>query len=137
MPVTLIAKRPKKIKYPKELRTWGDHIRKHRLYLGKLQKEVACLIGVNKATIWNWEHGMEPEIRYLPNIVEFLGYVPLICVPKTLGERIMIVRQVSGMSQEELARSIGIDPGTLGKWERDKSRPTEKLFKRLKTKFNF
>ena len=53
----------------------GDHLRKRRLDLGLLQREVAEQIGVDAMTICNWEKQRTvPEIRCMPRIIEFLGY---------------------------------------------------------------
>jgi DNA-binding XRE family transcriptional regulator len=41
--------------YPKLLQSLGDHLRKHRLDLGLLQREVAMQLGVAPATYPNWE----------------------------------------------------------------------------------
>lgn len=64
----------------------GDHIRKKRLDLGLTQIEVAEIIGVKESTVWNWEHGTEPELRHIPKIIEFLGYVPFECPEDTIGK---------------------------------------------------
>jgi transcriptional regulator with XRE-family HTH domain len=64
----------------------GEHIRKRRLDLGLLQLEVATMIEVTESTIWNWEHGTEPELRHMPKIIEFLGYVPFECPGDPLGK---------------------------------------------------
>ena len=53
--------------------TLGDHLRRRRLELGLHQKDVAKIIGVTTSSIWNWEHGAEPELRYQPQIITFLG----------------------------------------------------------------
>ena len=55
--------------YPLEARTLGEHIRKRRLDLGLLQIEVAVEIGVTKSTVWNWEHGTEPELKHVPAVL--------------------------------------------------------------------
>ena len=54
----------------------GDHIRKKRMDLGLLQREVAEIISVTVSSIYNWEHGTEPELQYNPSIIKFLGYIP-------------------------------------------------------------
>ncbi len=60
-----------------ELRTLGDHIRKRRLDLGLLQRDVAARIGSDTSSVTNWEKGhTEPENRFLPAILELLGYDP-------------------------------------------------------------
>jgi DNA-binding XRE family transcriptional regulator len=40
------------------------------------QKDVAVQIGVTSSTIWNWEHGWTIDKRFVPLIVDFLGYHP-------------------------------------------------------------
>ncbi|MGH7773938.1 MAG: helix-turn-helix domain-containing protein [Candidatus Binatia bacterium] len=76
----LQAPKPRPPKYPQELKTLGDHIRKRRLDLGLLQKEVAERIGVDEGTLFNWERNKTlPQIRHIPKITQFLGYNPLSC----------------------------------------------------------
>src|ERR1700720_743605 len=43
----LSTQKPKSSVYPKELKTLGDHIRRRRLDLGLLQRQVAQLISVD------------------------------------------------------------------------------------------
>jgi transcriptional regulator with XRE-family HTH domain len=60
------------------LKTLGDHIRKRRLDLGLLQKEVAEQLGVDTASIGNWEsNDSQPTVHCLPGIIAFLGHNPL------------------------------------------------------------
>jgi transcriptional regulator with XRE-family HTH domain len=52
------------------LKTLGDHIRKRRLDLGLLQREVAAKLSVTESTIWNWESNTtDPALRLLPAII--------------------------------------------------------------------
>ncbi len=52
-------------------------MRKRRLDLGLLQKEVAQELGVTKDTVRNWEAGRtRPARLFLCRIVGFLGYSP-------------------------------------------------------------
>jgi DNA-binding XRE family transcriptional regulator len=51
-------------RYPIQLQRLGDHIRKRRLDLGLLQKQVAVRLGADPKTINNWEMGkFEPTLR--------------------------------------------------------------------------
>ena len=59
--------------YPANPETIGEHIRKKRIDLGLMQKEVAGIIGVTESSIWNWEHGMNPGKRYMKRIEGFLS----------------------------------------------------------------
>lgn len=54
--IELKAPKPPPAGYPKILKTLGDHIRKKRLDLGLLQKDVAKIIGTTESTIWNREN---------------------------------------------------------------------------------
>jgi len=84
-----------------------------------LQRELAKLLVVDPATITNWEKGhTKPPLRYLPKIIQFLGYSPLGDEQKTLGEKLLIYRPIQGIKQKDLARRIGIDPATLSRIER-------------------
>ena len=52
-------------------------MKRRRLDLGLLQKEVADQIGANPWTIANWEKGKtKPAARFIPAIIGFLGYDP-------------------------------------------------------------
>ena len=45
--------------------------------LGITQKEAARRIGANQWTVINWEKGRtEPAVRFVPRIIQFLGYEP-------------------------------------------------------------
>ena len=102
----------------------GDHLRKRRLDFGLLQKDIALKIGVNKATITNWEINHNyPELRFIPAIIEFLGYWPYDTPADNLGQQIIAKRTKLGLSQKELAQRLGVDPSTLGRWEQGKGQP--------------
>jgi len=59
--------------YPKELLTYGDHIRKKRLDLNLLQSDVAKIINVTTDTIINWElHRTKPATFQILKINKFL-----------------------------------------------------------------
>jgi transcriptional regulator with XRE-family HTH domain len=91
------------------------------------------MVGVNGGTITNWEKNKSnPTLRSMPKIIEFLEYEPGTKLnPKGIGEQLLGYRKARGLSQRKLAKSLSIDPGTLGRWERDESFPTGKLKTRL------
>jgi transcriptional regulator with XRE-family HTH domain len=135
--ISLKGQKPLHQAYPKELNTLGDHLRKKRLDLKLLQKDVAKIIGVEEATIWNWENNRSsPKLRHIPKIIEFLGYTPLNTYAKTFGESIVSYRSLSGITQKELAKSLGIDATTLARWERNKSTPRKESLERLEVLFH-
>ena len=117
--------------YPKTLKTLGNHLRKRRLDLGLLQKEVAECLGVTTDTITNWElNRTEPGIHCYPAIIEFLGYVPF-SMGETFPEKLKAYRMVNGLTQRQLARELGVDPTTVMKWEAGTSRPREETRERV------
>ena len=131
--VTLSAKKPLSGAYPVSLTTLGDHIRKRRLDLNLLQKDVAIMLVVDTTTINNWERNRcQPRLYLFPRIAKFLGYSPFPTEAKTtIGEAIRAYRLMHGLSQKKMAKSLGIDPTTLTRWEKGKGRPGNKLHKRL------
>ncbi|MBI4182604.1 MAG: helix-turn-helix transcriptional regulator [Proteobacteria bacterium] len=53
----------------------------------------------------------------MPSIIAFLGSDP--CpASRSLGEQLMSARRRRGFSQREAAKLLGVDVGTLGRWER-------------------
>jgi site-specific DNA recombinase len=113
-----------RVRIPTELCTIGDHIRRRRLTLKLTQEQVGEKFGVTEASVYNWESDdSKPSTEYMPAIIEFLGYNPL-PPAKTLGERLIRHRTSLGLTQSESARRIGVDPGTLARWERDDRKPT-------------
>ena len=113
----LRASKPRPVHYPKQINTLGDHIRKRRLDLKLLQKQVADRIGVHELTITNWERNATvPAIRYIPAIIRFLGYDP---VPPavSLPERLAAVRRVLGLSQRKMAEQLGVGTRDLDRIE--------------------
>jgi site-specific DNA recombinase len=111
------------IRIPTVPQPLGDHIRRRRLGLKMFQKDVAEKVGVDTTTVFNWEaNASRPDFRYMPAIIEFLGYNPL---PAADGWAVRLVngRTALGLSQEEAARRIGVDPSTLARWERGEREP--------------
>ena len=122
----LRAPKPKSEHYPTEISTLGDHIRARRLDLKLLQKQVADQIGVDEATITNWERNTTPPaIRYIPAVIQFLGYDPL-PLAISLSERLARARRVFGLSQRRMAEKLGVDPATIQDWEAGRHRPIKR-----------
>jgi transcriptional regulator with XRE-family HTH domain len=129
--VRLQGRRPLPHTYPQVLAIIGDHLRKRRLDLGLFQREVAQRLGVDTATITNWELGRTaPAIRFLPALTRFLGYNPY-PPSQCLAERLHVRRRSLGWSQAHLAGLLGIDEGTITRWERGHRQPRGEVLKRL------
>ena len=115
-----------------EPQTIGEHIRKRRLELKLLQKDVATILNVSEFTISIWETGRgKPYIRQFPKITEFLGYDPYSYNTLTLSGRMKIYRHKNGLSQYELAKMLGVDESTVFNWEKENHSPLPTQRKRL------
>ena len=111
--------------------TIGDHIRTRRLDLGLLQKEVAQQIGVIPDVITHWElNRCEPRTRYVPKIIEFLGYVPF-SMGESFPEKLKAYRMLKGLTQVQLADELGVDPTTVRLWEAGAQKPMRRLRERI------
>jgi transcriptional regulator with XRE-family HTH domain len=74
-----------------------------------LQREVAAQFGANEGSIWNWEaNRTSPTLRFIPGIVQFLGYVPF-PVPDALPETLTTTRRLLGVSRKRLAKLLARD----------------------------
>ncbi len=73
----------------------------------------------------------------IPKILEFLGYEPDLSMVQSLGQRIRAYRLMKGTTQKELAHRLGVDPSTLGRWERDEFKPEGDLLRRVQSFINY
>jgi DNA-binding XRE family transcriptional regulator len=97
---------------------------------------MAKILQTNETTIYNWEKNRTtPELIFLPRIIQFLGYAPYFGPCRSLGEKIMRYRQYLGLSQKVMSKQIGIDPGTLERWENCKSKSMGKKVEKLNNFF--
>jgi len=62
----------------------------------------------------------------MPGIIRFLGYNPLPS-GNDWAERLVVSRTILGLSQMESAVRLGVDTGTLGRWERGERKPAGRL----------
>jgi DNA-binding transcriptional regulator YiaG len=121
--VRLSGPKPLPKAYPKALKTLGDHLRKKRLDLGLLQREAAEQIGVDTASICNWERNeTQPMVHCLPRILAFLGHNPLPEADDLIG-KLQRLRGTLGLTQEKLAKILAIDESTIAGWERGENTP--------------
>ena len=118
--------------YPATPTSVGEHIRKRRLDLKLLQIDAARIIGCDKMSVVNWEKGRSlPALCHMAGIVEFLGFDPL---PEgdDLAVKLLHHRKSRGMTQKQFAIQIGVDPGTLGRWERRERFPDQTQLGKLR-----
>ena len=121
--IVLKGLKPNRQPYPKELVTYGDHIRKRRLDLDLSQPQVAQITKVETDTVTNWElNRNEPQVNHLPKIISFLGYIPKLDEDNLIKE----YRIKRGLSQKEMAKTLQINPATLSSVERGKGKRTNK-----------
>ena len=125
MPLTLNYERPKQ--WPENPKTLGEHLLRRRRELGKKQVEIAQELAVDENTYLHWEKDQTyPGADHFPRIFGFLGYDPL-PAPTTLGQQIARQRLRLGLSLEAAAASIGVDSGSMSRWERGLQSPKYRM----------
>ena len=116
--------------------TVGEHILKKRLENGLTQAELAGLLGVDVATVLNWEKGhitTIPALR-MPALIQFLGYNPE-PEPDSVGARLKWKRRSVGWTIDEAARRNSVDSSTWEAWEQKASWPKYPRYKELLGEF--
>jgi transcriptional regulator with XRE-family HTH domain len=98
---------------------------------GITQKAVAQRIGTDQWSVINWERNRtRPALRFIPQILELLGYDPRL-EPVTLGDQIRARREAVGMSRRRLAQELGVDDSMVLRWERGLRVPPGQMAGRL------
>lgn len=135
--LTLKAKLPINQAYPLELNTIGDHLRKVRIDRKLSQKDLSKIISVTEDTITGWElNRNSPKPKYIKKIIEFLGYSPFKTENASLNEQLYYARLTLGLTQEEIAKEIGIDETTVRLIELNQRKIRLKTRKRLESFLN-
>lgn len=102
---------------PRQPQTIGEHLKAHRLALHLFQSVAAKQLGVDKASVQNWERGIfQPVPRYFPAIIRFLGYVPF-THDGTVAGQTRWLRMCAGWNQQELAAAVECGDVTIWRWE--------------------
>ena len=113
--------------YPTNPKTFGEKLRKWRLDNNITAKQLAKTLGVCKETVLNWERGKKkPLPSVLRKLVKITGiktrylakdnrkYKP---APNSLGEKLRKKRIQLGLTQQELAKLLGVSYYTIANWE--------------------
>jgi transcriptional regulator with XRE-family HTH domain len=118
--------------YPEHPETIGEHLWKARMEQGVSREEAVQVLGVGITTLWSWEMGRtKVTTRFLPRVLAFLGYDPR-GEANTRGERIRMLRERQGLTQQALAERLGLDDSTVTEWELDRvRRPVQKVLRRF------
>lgn len=123
--ITLL--KPKPTGYPDSPQTLGEHIRRKRMDKGISQVIAAKEIGVSKDCLCNWEQNRnQPRLYQYPAIFTFLGYYPFDHETESFGGMIKRYKYENGLSNEKLAKQLGIYEGTVARWEYNKKSPSVK-----------
>ncbi len=137
---------------PTEPKTVGEFLRKRRLDLGKLQSQVADLLGVSKRTLSLWETDqVYPAWAYQPRLVEYLGHDPFtdpalgrplgnesngvaflgLETPLSFGQQVKKHRLGQRKTGNQFAKELRVDAKTLSAWESGRREPIGQLRKRI------
>lgn len=119
------------IVYAREPKSLGEHLRKERLLRGLRQRDLAVILGVNQFTLLNWEKGhTRPLARHYAAVIKFLGSDP-VATPPSISGRLLSVRRRLGLTQAEFAEKVGLDEGSVCRWEAGSRRPSRWMTARV------
>ena len=87
---------------------------------------------MDSKTVWHWEHNRSRPLRWMMLAVgQFLGNAPTDPSPDTLGMKLMAYRRSLGLSQEQMARALGVHKTTVVRWETGRRRPSKAAEQKL------
>ena len=110
----------------------GDHIRKIRMELKLLQKDLARICGVTEDCIRNWEKNRSaPQIRFFRRIISFLDYMPFEVDLTTLSGKLKAYRHINGISQKQFGKVLGVDGATVCSWELEENKPHKAIMEKI------
>lgn len=73
---------------------------------------------------------MNPEFRFIPHVIEFLGYNPIPC-PDEVMERLGWYKYVNGLTWAQLGAEMGRDPEQLSDWLSGRPKPFWRKLKKI------
>jgi len=95
------------------------------------QKDLALATNAGVWTVITWEkHDVEPSVKFIPAIIEWLGYDPF-PVGETFGEQVTWKRKKAGLTRQRLAKRLGMNYGSIEQWERDVCKPLPTNLRKL------
>lgn len=119
--------KPLPFSYPSSPVTIGEHIRKKRMELKLLQSDVAECFDVSTDCITYWENNRSnPQIKFFPKIIDFLGYNPLDFDESTLSGKIKAYWYRTRTTSSMFANLFKVDQSTVTEWESGKCLPASK-----------
>ncbi|WPV63998.1 helix-turn-helix transcriptional regulator [Chitinophaga sp. LS1] len=123
-----IVPKPFGDKYLESPKTLNEKILNKRLEKRMLQREVANFIGVTEDCVTLWENNRSnPMVKYYPKIIEFLGYFPFQIDISSLAGKIKYYRYIKGVTQEDLAKNLGVNESTVFHYEKGTHKPKGRL----------
>ena len=120
--------------------TVGEKIAFYRFKAGLTQKELAEMLGVNRATFLRYENDMlKLDIDLLYDISEILSippnflydeYVMFLVYP--YSNKIKNILKNKGLTEKELAAMLNISTKTVSRWVNNVTPPSKIMYERLK-----
>lgn len=100
----------------------GKRLRALRESRGITPRQMADKLNISRPSYLNYENGKTTMPRKLEQIADFFGvsteYLLGRDVPRKLGERISVLREINNIPQEAIAKKLNIEVATVSQIER-------------------
>lgn len=92
---------------------------------------MAARLEVSETTVGYWETGLAgPLVRHYGAIVRLIGYDPL-PTGESLPARLNAARRQLGLTLKQMAAKLGLDEGSLSRWEAGSRTPSTRMAARV------
>ena len=110
----------------------GDMIRRARLDRNISIQKLSEIFGASVSSIENWENNRnQVSLKFKPKVFEFIGICPF-DASLAIGARLKERREFFGLTSNQLASVLGVNPNSVSAWEQGAAKPNSRGIEKIK-----